>query len=422
MNRSSTRREILLVALASLLFVGADFTRFLGPQATGNASDSAAPLRWSATENVVWKTALPGFGASSPITVGDKIFVTSYSGYGLDQDEPGDQEKLQHNLVCIDRAKGDILWAVGVKPRLPRTEYRGFVALHGYASGTPTTDGQAVYCFFGSSGVAAFSLEGEPLWRADVGSGTHNWGSGASPILFDNLLIVNASIEGQSIVALDKATGQEVWSFPGIERSWSTPVIVEAPGGGAELVVSMQGKALGLNPATGEQLWECTSVDDYVCPSAIAHEGIVYVTAGRKPLCMAVRAGGRGDVTNTHVLWQAGKTPKVATPLYYQRHLYWIDQKGVATCLKADTGEVVYQERLEIEGRGDKVYASLAYADGKLLGVTRQDGTIVLPAKPEFQELARNDLGDSSVFNATAVPDGNRLLIRSNRYLYCIGQ
>jgi len=421
-RRIAAPREVLLVALASLLFVGADFTRFLGPQVNGIPSDSAAPLRWSATENVVWKTALPGFGASSPVTVADKIFVTSYSGYGLDQDEPGDQDKLQHNLVCIDRAKGNILWALGVKPRLPRTEYRSFVALHGYASSTPATDGQAVYCFFGSSGVAAFSLEGKPLWRADVGSGTHNWGSAASPILFNDLLIVNASIESRSIVALDKATGREVWRHPGIERSWSTPLIVHVPGGGPELVVSMQAKALGLDPSTGKQLWECASVDDYVCPSVIAHEGVVYVTGGRKPYCMAVRAGGRGDVTDTHVLWQAGKTPKVATPLYYQGHLYWIDQRGVATCLNADTGEVVYEERLEIEGRRDKIYASLVYADDKLFGVTREDGTVVLPAKPRFQELTRNHLGDSSIFNATPVPDGNRLLLRSDRYLYCIGR
>jgi outer membrane protein assembly factor BamB len=294
--------------------------------------------------------------------------------------------------------------------------------LHGYASATPTSDGSAVYAFFGSSGVAAFRLDGEPLWRADVGEGTDNGGSATSPILFDDLLIVNASVESGSILALDKASGSEVWRTPGIVRSWSTPLIVDVPGGGRELVVSMENKTLGLDPATGRQLWECASVEDYVCPAVIAHNGVVYVTGGRTPYTMAVRAGGRGDVTRTHRLWNVSTASKVPTPLVHDGHLYWIDQQGVAVCLDAATGRAIYQERLEIEGQRDKIYASLVLADGKLFGVSRLGGTVVLAAKPEFEQLARNDLGDESVFNATPVPDGGRLLIRSDRFLYCIGK
>ena len=421
LKRNTTRLWSLLAATVALWFAGADWARFRGPEATGVSAEQGIPATWSADKNVVWKTPLPGFGASSPITVGDKVFVTCYTGYGLDVDDPGQQESLQHNVVAVDRASGKILWSLGVKPRLPKTEYRGFIALHGYASSTPTSDGEAVYAFFGSSGVAAFSVDGQPLWRADVGEAIHSWGSGASPILFENLLIVSASVESQAIVALDKATGSEVWRTEGIERSWSTPLVVNLPDGRRELVVSIQNKVLGLDPATGRNLWECEGVKDYVCPAVIAQNGIVYVTGGRKPYTMAVKAGGRGDVTSTHRLWEAQVASKVPTPLYFEGHLYWIDQRGVAVCLNAETGEEVFVERLKIEGARGKVYASLICTGGKLFGVTRQGGTIVLAAKPEFEELARNDLGDSSVFNATPVPDGGQLLIRSDRFLYCIG-
>lgn len=417
-------RVSLSIAAFALVFVAADWTRFRGPDARGVGEATGVPATWTAEENVVWKTALPGFGTSSPITYGDKIFLTCYSGYGLGEDEPGEQEDLQHVVLGVDRADGEIVWAKATKARLPDTKYGGFVALHGYASGTPTTDGRTVYAFFGRSGVFAYRLDdGEPLWRAEVGDGTHAWGSGTSPILFENLLIVNASVESESVVALDKKTGEEVWRVPGMKSSWSTPLVVDLPDGSHELVVSSHGKIRGIDPATGKELWECAGVPDYVCPAVTAHEGIVYVTGGRKPYTVAVRAGGRGDVTGTHVLWELRETPKVATPLYHDGHLFWLDQRGMATCVDAKTGEVVYKERMDISGKGDRVYASPVLVDGKLFCVTRADGTIVLAAGPEFRQLAHNDLGDPSVFNATPVPlDDGRLLVRSDRFLYCLGK
>ena len=419
---SSMRYLGLLLAIAGLFFTGADWNRFRGPAASGVSDDTGLPVEWSGSDGVAWKTGLPGFGASSPITVGDQIFVASYSGYGLDKDEPGEQANLRYHLTCLDRSNGQETWSQSIKPSLPRTEYGGFVPLHGYSSGTPVTDGQSVYAFFGNSGVFAFNLAGKPLWNASVGNGVHRWGAGASPILFDDLVIVNASIESESIVALDKATGKEIWRTGGIERSWGTPLIIEAIGGGQELVVSYQGKAVGLDPATGKQLWECASVDDYICPSVIGADGIVYITGGRKPLTIAVRTGGRGDVTETHLLWKLKKTPKVATPVYCDGYLYWLGNKGIAYCADAKTGEEIYEKRIRISGGGDKVYASGVLADGKLYYVTRQAGTIVLTAGSEFEQLAQNELDDDSVFNATPVVSNSQLLIRSDRFLYCIGK
>lgn len=417
-----SRRSGFLAVLSAMLFVGADWPRFRGPDGTGISSGKNAPLTWNAKENVVWKTALPGYGASSPIVFGDKVFVTCYSGYGLDQDQPGEAKNLQFHLLAIDRAKGKILWDKTQEPRAPEQEYRGFLALHGYASSTPVSDGRAVYAFFGRTGVFAFTMAGEPMWRASVGDGTHAWGSAASPIVWKNLVIVNASVESESVVALHKDNGKEIWRTSRIRETRGTPLVVDLPDGRQELVVSSRGRVLGLDPATGARLWECEGVQDYICPSVVAHQGIIYITAGRKPRTLAVRAGGKGDVTRTHILWDLDKSPKVGTPLFHEGHLYWAGHQGMVLCVKADTGKVVYEQKLDVRGRGDRVYASLIAAGNKFYAVTRQEGIFVLAAGPEFAELAHNELEDSSIFNATpAIVDG-RLLIRSDRYLYCLGR
>ena len=405
-----------------LLFTGADWTRFRGPAASGVSDDTGLPTQWSADTNIVWKTSLPGFGTSSPITLGDKIFLTCYRGYGMNAEAPGEQRDLRHQVLCVDRNRGAILWTRETEARPPLAGYdAGRVNLHGYASATPTTDGQAVYAFFGRSGVVALCVSGEPLWQAFVGDGVNGWGSASSPVLYEDLVILNASVESQSLVALDKRTGREIWKVPGIERSWSTPLIVDLPDGSRELVASMKGKVLGLDPATGRQLWECAGIDDYVCPAVIASHGVVYVTGGRSPKFLAVRAGGRGDVTETHLLWELGATSKVSTPVYHDGYLYWINHQGVAGCANADSGELVYQQRLDLKGSGDKVYASPVLGDGKIFGLSREDGAIVLAAAPEFKLLAHNQLGDSSIFNATPTISNGQLLVRSDRCLYCIG-
>ncbi len=419
-------RRVVVAVLFAVLFAGADWTRFRGPQGSGVSGDEGLPATWSAGENIVWKTPLPGFGASSPITLGKKIFLTSYSGYGLNRDNPGDEKNLLHHVLCIDAATGKILWDKTSKPVLPETGYdAGRVDLHGYASATPATDGEAVYVFFGKSGVWKYDLDGKTLWKAGVGTGLdrHNWGSAASPILYKNLLIVNASVESKSIRALDKATGKEVWRFDDILSSWSTPLVVTTADGGRELVVIEATKVYGLDPATGKQFWFCTKGRDYNCPSIIAHKGVVYVVNSRQsPWLAAIRTGGRGDVTGSHVLWTKKWTTRVSTPVYYDGHLYAMDFLGQAHCVNAATGEQVYREKLDIRGDGDKIYASPVAVDGKLYGVTRLDGTVVLALSPEFKELARNRLADESVFNATPAVTGGRLLLRSDRALYCIGK
>ncbi len=419
--RKITTLASLIVATATVaLFAGADWPRFLGPNGSAVSDEKGLPRTWSATENIAWKTAMPGFGSSSPITVGEKIFVTAYSGYGQGKDKVGKPEDLAHHVVCLDGATGKILWDKSTKALLPEEAYKDFfIPQHGYASGTPVSDGKVVYAFFGRSGVYAYTLAGEPLWHGVVGLKTHGWGSGTSPILTGNLLIVNASEESESVVALDKATGKKVWQTPGVVASWSTPTLLDLPGGKQELVVSSHRKVWGLDPATGKELWFCEGIASYICPSVVVHGDVAYVTAGSDPPTMlAVRGGGKGDVTKSHRLWRIAKGPFVPTPLYDNGHLYWVSNPGIACCIKADTGAVVYEQRISDFG----TYASLLQADGKLFGVSRNKGAVVLAAGPQFKQLVRNKLDDDSVFNASPVPYRGHLLLRSDRFLYCIGK
>jgi len=419
-------RQVVVAVLFVALFAGADWTRFRGPDGSGLSDDKGLPTTWSASENLVWKTLLPGFGSSSPITLGDKIFLTCYSGYGLDKDQPGGQKNLLQHVLCIDRLTGKILWNKSSSPQLPETEYdAGCVSLHGYASATAVTDGEAVYASFGKAGVLKYGLDGELLWHASVGSelDRHNWGSAASPILHENLVIVNASAESQSIRALDKATGRQVWQVDGIVDSWSTPLVVSPADGGKELVVVERQNVLGLDPATGRKLWFCKKESDYICPSVLARDDVVYAINSRaKAMLLAIRTGGRGDITDSHVLWKKKWTTRVSTPILHDGYLYAMDFAGYAHCIKADTGEEVYRERLDVSSSGDKIYASPVAADGKIYGVSRLDGAVVLALSPDFKQLAHNHLGDESVFNATPVIVDGKLLLRSDKCLYCIGK
>ncbi len=331
----------------------------------------------------------------------------------------GNLQDLKRHLICLDAETGKQLWEQVVPAKLPEEER---IRDHGYAANTPAADRERVYAFFGKTGVFAFSHEGEKVWQADVGSGTSGWGTAASPVIYKDLLIVNASVESQSLVALDRRTGERKWQVDGIKESWNTPVIVRTPGGDEELVVAMLGKVLGIDPDNGQQLWNCdTDITWYMVPSAVADRGIVYVLGGRSGVAgLAVRAGGRGDVTATHRLWTSNKGSNVTSPVYHDGYLYWMHENiGIAYCAHADTGEPVYEERMN---RAGQVYASTLLADGRLYYVSRSGRTFVVAAKPKFELLSTNDLTDGGHFDASPTINGSRLLIRSDRTLYCIGQ
>jgi outer membrane protein assembly factor BamB len=388
-----------------------DWPQFRGPGGQGISNDTGVPVTWGPKENIAWKVDLPGGGASSPIVFGGHVYVTAFTGKG---------DAIQLHLLALDRATGQRAWSKVIAPRLP--ERPSMRENHGYASSTPAADAAGVYCYFGKSGAVAFDHDGNERWRSDLGSDVHEWGSAASPVLYGDLVIINASVEGRSIVALDKKTGKEVWREPGNrEDAWNTPILVPLKSGRTELALAMGGKILGLDPKTGKQLWFCrTDIGWYMVPGLVTADDVIYAVGGRSGITsMAVRAGGQGEVTRSHRLWTSKKGSNVSSPIIHEGHLYWMnDVLGIAYSAVAATGEVVHEERVS-----SGIYSSPVLAEGRLYYVARNGRTHVLSAKPKFEQLATNDLGEQRIiFNSSPAVAGGRLYLRTDKYLYCIGR
>lgn len=403
-----------------------DWPRFRGPDGTGVSNETGLPTEWSKSQNLKWKRALPGEGSSSPIVVGDRLFVTCYSGYG-GADESGSPNDLKRHLLCMHPDTGEIRWKKEIPATTAEDSWRGWLREHGYASHTPVSDGEHVYVFCGKTGVVAFDMEGTEVWRKNLGTSSANrkWGSAASPILCDDLLIVNASEESRTIYALNKQTGKEVWKYESgkTELTYGTPALTTLAGGTQELVIAVPNEVWGLNPATGERIWWVqTEQKGNISPSLLAIDDIVYVQGGYPRITtVAIRIGGEGDVTASHILWTSRDSSYVPSVIKHDEYLYWVDHKGVAYCQKANSGELVYKEKLDVSGGGNPVYASATYADGKLYIPSRKDGIFVIATNPEFKLLAHNQFsGDQSDFNASAAISGGKLFFRSNESLYCI--
>lgn len=386
----------------------------------GASPASRLPVTWSESENVIWRTDLPGPGGSSPAVRAGRVYLTCYTGYGSATREKGAPRDLRRHLLCLDARDGTLHWSTADPAALPEQER--IREDHGYASSTPAVDDERVYVFYGKSGAQAYDLSGRKLWQTEVGSGLSGWGSATSPVLHGDLVIINASVESESLVALERATGKEVWRAGGMKESWNTPVPVRTAAGDTELVVGVFGAVLGFNPRTGERLWECANdIKWYLCPSVVANDGVVYSIGGRTGGMIAVRAGGRDDVTASHRLWKLNKGSNVSSPVYHDGHLYFAHENlGIAYCVDAGSGALVYEERLQPSP--GQIYASALLADGRVYYVSRGGQTAVVAAEPVFRQLAHNVLTrEAGAFNASPAVTGNRLLLRSDRYLYCLG-
>ena len=452
----------------------ADWTRFRGPNGSGVADDNeSTPTTWSETENLKWKVPLPGAGVSCPIVVGSRVFVTCYSGYGINPDEPGDIKDLVRHLVCIDRNNGKTLWQKSLPSSVPEDPYSGMgVPQHGYASHTPTSDGKNVYVFFGKSGVLAFDLEGKPLWEKSVGKGSdgRRWGSSSSPIVHEDVLIVPAGAEGRALIGLNKSTGEELWRLDSekLGNVWGTPAIAKV-GSSTELVIGAPGEIWGLDPKSGKFGWFCFYLDgggdqfgSQFSSSVVVDGEVVYAVEGRGGGSVAVKAGGKDDATESKTVWKGRDSSSFASPIVYEGRLYYVSSKKL-TCIDAKTQDKIFEGRMKLfsgevapeprgfggggggsqpagsqpgggqpgGGRGGRGgggggfsgtdYGSPVIADGKLYFTARNGDTYVLSAGKEFDQLAVNRLtSESEEFSATPAISRGEIFIRSNKNLYCV--
>ena len=459
---------LAILALCAITVSASDWPRFHGPDGAGISPDTQpVPIKWSDTENLKWKCKLPGPGSSSPIVVGQRVFVTCWSGYGVDPENVGDQKNLRRHLICVDRAGGNVLWDKSIEPVLPEDAFSGMFTQHGYTSHTPVSDGERVYVFFGKTGVLAFDLDGNKLWQTGVGtgSGAHDWGTASSPIVYKDLVIVMASAESKSLVALNKETGKEVWrrEDPGFSGTWGTPTLVDCGKGRTDLVISVPFKIWGFNPDDGKPRWWCDGLPtDSICASPIAHDDVVYTleTGPRGGGAMAVRAGGEGDVTKTNVLWSVKERSRIGTPVVDNGRIYWFGSR-IANCIDATTGKLVYRTRFDggavpetpgpaagpgprgpgpggpgqpgqrpgggFRGRGGRGgfggqdYSSPVLVNGTVYFVSRSGEVFVYATGPEFKLLGQNRFAsDKGDFSSTPAISEGQLFIRSSNYLYCV--
>ncbi|MBL9133837.1 MAG: PQQ-binding-like beta-propeller repeat protein [Verrucomicrobiaceae bacterium] len=421
---------ILALTLASTSVHAAtssDWPRFLGPTGAAIVKESNVPLTWSDSENIAWKAEMPGPGSSSPIVLGDKVFITCWSGYG-DKEGANDMTKLTRHLLCLSKADGKVVWEAKVPSTAEEDPWKGYLTEHGYATHTPVTDGERVYVFFGKSGALAFDMNGKQLWQTSCGtsSGRMRWGSAASPVVVGGLLIVNASDESQAIIALDKTTGKIVWKAEGqFGMAYGTPNVYTHDGV-SDLVIAVPQELWGLNPETGKLRWYAQhGLTGNVSPSLVPDGDKAYIFGGfPSTRSMAVKLGGKGDTTATAVLWDSNTSSYVPTPILKDGHLYVINDQGFATCIDAKTGKDVYRERVLMgaRGGGKPFYASPVLIGDKLICVSRRNGAFILAAKPKYEMIRTNVLSlDASQFHGTPAVSGDQIFLRSDKAVYCIG-
>ncbi|HSQ58553.1 MAG TPA: PQQ-binding-like beta-propeller repeat protein [Gemmata sp.] len=401
----------LLLAISAGFAAAEDWPAWRGPRSDGTVTDRGFPLTWSATENVKWKTELPGTGHSSPIVSRGKVFVAGCI-----------EAEKKRVLYCLDRATGKILWQrTAVVSNLEQKHNE-----NSWASSTPAADGERVFITFLDAPrmrVYCYDYDGNKLWEKNPGEFHSVHGFCSPPMLYRDMVIVNGDQDAPKgktafIVALDAKTGAERWRAdrPNKLRSYCPPVVIDAAGK-KQLVLTGSKCVASYDPDTGTQNWIINGPTEQFVSSMVLHNGILLLTAGYPDhWIMAIDPTGSGNVTKTHVLWSKPKEGGyVPSPVAFAGKLFLVDDRGIASCWDVKTGKEYWKERLSGKGH----HASAVAADGRIYFTADDGTTFVLKASDEFEVLAKNPLGER-VYASPAFSDGD-IFIRGSRYLWCVG-
>jgi outer membrane protein assembly factor BamB len=407
-----------LCVLAGVPLAAENWPQWRGPRLNGVSAETNLPVRWSKTENIAWRLPLPAWSGSTPIVWGDRVFLNVSEDRSL-------------WLWAVDRTRGTVLW----KRMLGGGDRR--MQKQNMSSPSPVTDGRGVWAMTGTGVVKAFDLEGKELWARDIqkdyGAFGLQWGYGSSPLLFEDSLYVQVlhgmeTDDPSYVLRISKANGRTIWR---VERptnarfespdAYTTPALLRY-GTNVEIVITGGDVVTGHDTNNGRELWRANGLNpdndgsQRIVASPVIHGEMIFAPSRERPL-LALKPGGRGDVSRSHVLWSFMNGPDVPTPVSDGRYLYVVNDRGIMWCLDAKTGQQVYgRQRL----RPATYSGSPVLADGKIY-VTDEDGvTSVVQAGPKFALLAENDLGEYSL-SSPAISDG-QIFIRTDSFLYAIGQ
>jgi outer membrane protein assembly factor BamB len=392
---------VLILGMLSPTVRGDDWLEFRGPGGQGHALAAGLPERWSETENLAWKQTIPGKGWSSPVVVGGQVYLTTAVPEG-EEDPPAQSLRV----MCLDEASGRVEWSQELfqQPAGQRVHPK-----NSHASATPISDGQRLYVHFGTWGTACLERDGTVVWKTTALKYQPVHGNGGSPVLFEDLLIINCDgADAQFVVALDRRDGTEKWRYNrGLEPvkgfAFCTPLLVEVEGR-TQVISSGADAVVGLVPQTGEEIWKVRYKGGYsVVPRPVTGQGMVFVCTGYdSPTLLAIRlAGARGDVTDSHLAWKLTKrVPLNPSPLLINDLLYLVSDDGVMSCVEAGSGETVWQQRI-----GGAYSSSPTWANGRIYVQSEEGETLVIQPGREFHEVARSQVGERT-FASYAVAGG----------------
>lgn len=401
---------------------GANWPEWRGPHGDGVSNATGLPTSWSTSENIAWKVALPEPGNSTPVTWEDRIFLT----------QPIDQEH-RRTLMCFDRNDGKLLWQKG-------TAWADADPTHTtnpLCSSSAVTDGQRVIAWFGSAGLFCWDMDGNELWKRDLGVQKHIWGYGSSPVIRGDLCFLNFGPGERSfLIAVDVATGKTIWQHDepintsGTDEapfasadyygSWSTPVFSRVDGKD-QLIISFPYRVCGFDPVTGKELWTSSGTNALAYTSPIVSDDVIVAMGGYSGMSLAVRTGGNGDITATHRLWRHPKTrQRIGSGVIHEGRIYIHNDPGIAECFDLKSGELVWEQRLTGDTGKNTNWSSILLADGLCYTITQGGDCFVFRASPQFELIAKNALGETS--NSSIVPCRGQLLIRTHQHLWCVGK